>query len=140
MKTYSLDSKLLYVLYVVVMPVIFLVVGAFILWTSTHGTTDGHFPVWIGVIWLAMMAWGIYRTSSMPHTIQVTNTGTIRFVGIFRSFAVEPGEVTAIRGRGQMIEIRHAHGKIFILNQVTGLHEFLSDLQRVNPAVQIRGA
>jgi hypothetical protein len=77
----------------------------------------------------------------MPHTIETTGAGTIRFVGVFRTFAMESADVRSVRmyPAAGMIEVRYAGGRIYLLAKFTGFHQFLTELKQMNPSVSIRG-
>jgi len=75
----------------------------------------------------------------MPHTI-VTDDEHIKFVGTFRN-----NRPDSFRGRsvkafaGQFVYITHSGGKILLLAQFTGFHEFLTRLKQANSLVSMQG-
>jgi hypothetical protein len=77
-KLYELESKVVYWLFVVVMPVALVGFGA--VWMYLTFTQRG--PVWFGVLWLAFVLYGCYQSLSMPYRIEVTESGLIRFIGV----------------------------------------------------------
>ncbi len=38
-----------------------------------------------------------------------------------------------------MVQIRHTGGKLLLLSGFTGFHEFLTELRRANPNIEMRG-
>src|ERR1044071_6913809 len=80
MKTYTLESRLLYWLFVFGIPVIGAVTSGFFIWLAASRPMPTG-PTVFFIFWFIAMLWGGYRQATMPHTIQVTDTGTIRFVG-----------------------------------------------------------
>jgi hypothetical protein len=139
-KTYTVDSKALYWLFVVGLPCFLVAFGGLWLWTVEHDPRSGRGVVWFGVVWMIAVLWGCYRQTVMPHSVEMTDRGAIQFVGAFRSFSVEPADVISVRaGSGPLIEIRFRRGKTYLLRYVTGFHEFLSELKQANPNVTVRG-
>jgi hypothetical protein len=139
MKTYTLESRLMYWLFVLVIPVLGVVAGATWIWIAVSRSESTQMIVF-GILWFIAMLWGGYRQSTMPHTIQVTDTGTIRFVGILKTANVEPSDVISVKELGgTFVELKHVGGKIVLLHRFTGFHEFLTELKRVNPNVLMRG-
>ena len=84
MKTYSVDSKVFYWIFVVVIPVALVAFGTLWIWLVARDSSADRSIVWFGVLWLLAVLWGCYRQVTMPHSIEVTDAGTIRFVGTFR--------------------------------------------------------
>jgi len=109
-------SKALYWLFVVGLPCFLVAFGGLWLWTVEHDPRSGKGAIWFGVVWMIMVLWGCYRQAVMPHSVEMTDSGAIRFVGAFRSFSVEPVDVISVRGRsGPFIEIRFSRGKTYLL-------------------------
>ena len=136
MKTYTIQSKFRYWLFAMILPFSFVCFGVlFIYLTVTKGG-----PVWFVLIWLALMLIGFYRQVTMPHSIELTDTGFIRFVGAFRTSTIAPQDVILVSAAaGNFIVLKHMSGKIRFLQQFTGFHEFLTELKRMNESVEIRG-
>ena len=140
MKTYSVDSKVMYWLFVAVIPCLMVGFGSLWIWLTARDASQDRGVIWFGVLWMIAVLWGCYRQVTMPHSIEVTETGTIRFVGAFRTSNVEPSTVISIKSwAGPFVEVRHAGGKILLLRQFTGFYQFLSELREANPNVAVRG-
>ena len=112
---------------------------AFILFESA---TEGEPPaivaglvlVVFGVIWFAVL--------STPHTINVLQDQRIEFVSVVRKKTVLPSEIHSIRPSGSQLGwlcIRHANGKVSILQQFSGFHMFLTELESANSAIELVG-
>ena len=137
---YTLESKLQYWLFVFVMPFLAFTTAGGLIWIWASGSDVASAAAWsFFALWFSAILWNCYQQSTMPHTIEVTDTGTIRFVGTFRTSVIAPSDVISVRGSGLFVEVRHIGGKILFLQQFTGFHEFLTDLKRVNPNVTMRG-
>jgi len=99
-------------------------------------------PRFIGIVFLAILAWNGYWVFSIPHRILVSETGAMEFQSVLRRWVVTPVEIESIKPQTShvgFLTIRTARGKIRLLNQFDGFHEFLSNLKRMNPSVELRG-
>ncbi len=138
MKRYRVQSKMLYWVFVAVTPVFSVAVGGF--WISTAASQPQWVPlVWFGVVWLAAMLYGCYQMVTMPHTIEVAETGVIRFVGAFKTTVVAPSDIISVKASGAFVQLKHTKGKIFALHQFTGFHDFVTELKSRNERVRLRG-
>lgn len=110
----------------------------------------GIFPVFrtgapprlFGLIWLLMVAWNWYYVLSIPHSISVANTGEIAFQSLLGQKSMMSAEIESIVPQGShfgFLIVRTARGKIRLLNQFDGFHEFISRLKELNPSVGLRG-
>jgi hypothetical protein len=139
MRRYTVDSKFMYWLYVAVMPCLFLSVGVFLLVMALRSPASGP-PLWFIVLWLVAVLYSAYRTATMPHTIEVASDGLIKFIGPFRRTTVAPQDIVRIKAfSGQILEVKHTSGKFWMLQPITGLHEFLGGLKHANQNVMIKG-
>ena len=138
MRQYTVDSKFMYWLYVAIMPCLFLAVGTFFIYTAVRKPASGP-PIWFLALWLAAVLYGCYRAITMPHTVDVADDGLINFIGPFRRTTVAPQDIVRVKASGQLLEIKHTGGKIYMPQQITGLHDFLNDLKRANQNVTFKG-
>ncbi len=95
-----------------------------------------------GIVWLGIAAFIWYRVLTMPNRIQVFADGRIRFVSLLRRIEVWPRDVESITptsGQIGFFVLKHTAGKILLIGQFEGFHEFLSDLKAANPGVVLRG-
>ena len=129
----------MYWLFVLVIP--FLCVGTGAGWIYLAATRPKqNAPVWFGVAWLAAVLIACYQQTRMPHRIEVTDTGLINFVGMFTQTTIAPQDIISVKAvSGGFVQVKHRGGKIRMLHQFTRFHEFLNELKRVNPNVEIRG-
>jgi hypothetical protein len=96
----------------------------------------------IGIFWLGMLSWVWYWILSIPYKIQVHETTEIEFIGLIRRRRIKAMEIQSIKAeRSQFgfLVIRHTGGKIKILNQFDGFHEFIADVKGNNPLIELRG-
>jgi hypothetical protein len=139
MRQYKVDSKFMYWFYVVVMPCLFLPAGVFVIYLAATKPSSGG-PLWFWVVWVAFCLYSCHRLVRMAHTIEVADNGLIKFTGLFRRTTVAPQDIVRVKATsGQFLEVKHNGGKIWMLQQITGLHEFLSNLKLANQNVTFKG-
>jgi hypothetical protein len=137
-RTYKFETRTTYALFVMVVPWVVLAGGvAVIVMALSQGDNPGML-VFLG-LWWAPMLFGVYRQATMPHTIEVGDDGRIRFVGTFRTTTVPPSNVGSVRGRGSFVTVKHTGGTLLLLQGFAGFHEFLTELRRANPNIEMRG-
>src|SRR5262245_43177655 len=96
--TYTLESRIQYWLFVVGIPIFALATSFGIVWIRLHDSEGNTGIGWAAIaLWFGALAWGLYRQSVIPHTIELTNTGTIRFVGTFRTSEIPSSNVISVR-------------------------------------------
>ncbi len=112
---------------------------------AVNAFSDGKDP-WServgGLLFLAVVVWNASWVLSLPQRISVSETGQIEFRSPLRRRTVTSGEVVSIRpdgGQFGFLTVRTARGKIRLLNQFDGFHDFLTELKARNPAVELRG-
>ncbi len=99
-------------------------------------------PMVIGIFWLGMVSGVWCWILSIPYKIQVHETTEIEFISRMRRRRIKAMEIQSIkpeRSQFGFLVIRHTGGKIKILNQFDGFHEFIADVKRNNPSVELRG-
>jgi hypothetical protein len=138
-RQYKVDSKFMYWLYAAVMPCVFLVAGVFFIYLAATKPSSGG-PLWFWVVWFAYVLYSCHRAARTAHTIEVADNGLIRFTGLFRRTTVAPQDIVRVKAAsGLFLEVKHTGGKIWTLQQITGLHEFLSNLKLANQNVTFKG-
>jgi hypothetical protein len=143
MKTYNLYiQRSLKILIVVVLMVLLLV--ALLLFSGVLKDKHGQGPPWfMGVFFLVVAGFnGYYYVLRVPHRIDVTEDGHIEFISLVRRKRLTAREISSIApdaGQAGFFTIKTDQGKIRILNQFDGFHEFLLWLKTNNPSVELRG-
>ncbi|MGO9380060.1 MAG: hypothetical protein ACLPN1_14620 [Dissulfurispiraceae bacterium] len=141
-KSYSLYLSKFFIFFVCGILGMFVIMGiAFILGFAGHAKSDGPREI-IGIIWLAIGLGNGYWILSVPHRIEVSNSGKIEFISIMKRKRFRPIEILSIRpqsGHVGFFSIKTTRGKITILNQFDGFHEFITDLKAQNPTVELHG-
>jgi len=83
-----------------------------------------------------------YLFLRIPYEIQIRDDRIIEFRSVLRRTAITPEGILSIRAkRSQMgfADVRTSAGRIRLITQMDGFHEFLSRLKSLNPAVEIKG-
>ena len=104
--------------------------------------TKGGPPEIIGVFFLIMAAWFWYFISSLPYQIKVYGNVEIEFVSLLRRRRISPMDIVSIRPYGSQIGfllVKTNRGKIKLLNQFDGFHEFIANLKAANSSIELRG-
>ncbi len=94
---------------------------------------------WFAILWLLWIIYASYRFLTMPYRIDVLDEGQIRFIGL-HSTTVSPLNIVWIRGlRSGFVDLKYRGGKIRVSQGFTGFHEFITELKRANPNIEVRG-
>lgn len=100
-------------------------------------------PQWLfGVFWLAILCWLWYVILSIPHRIVIFDDDQIEFVSRVRRKRFLPLEIKSIKPETSQfgfLAVQTNRGKVRLLNQFDGFHEFLTSLKDKNPSVELRG-
>jgi hypothetical protein len=106
---------------------------------SSNG--DGP-PRVVGIFWLGIIGWYWYWVLSMPHTITVSESGNVEFISVIRTRRTTLREIESIKPYSSQfgfLIVKAGSGKIRLLNQFDGFHDFILRLKSANPAVELRG-
>ena len=120
---------------------LFTIIGLLLI-TGLFQSTKGDGPPRVfGIFWLGMIGWYWYWMLSMPHTIIVSESGHVEFIGVIRKRLTTLREIQSIKPDSQFgfLTIKTSSGKFRILNQFDEFHDFILRLKTANPAVEIRG-
>jgi hypothetical protein len=94
------------------------------------------------VLFVGMAAFWWIRGLRTTYVIHVSPAGVAEFVSRIRRVKISFRDIVSIRPQGSylgVLTLRHRNGSLRLLNQFTGFHVFLTDLQRANPNVELRG-
>jgi hypothetical protein len=95
--------------------------------------------IWFGVLWLVWIVYASSRFLTMPYRIEVMDEGQIRFIGL-RTTTISPQNIAWVHGlRRGFVDVKYPGGKIRVLQGFTGFHEFITELKRANPNIEVRG-
>jgi len=121
---------------------LFAVMGLLMLTGVFHSPHGNGPPRLIGLIWICIVIWYWYLVLTIPHTITVSESGLVEFKSFFRKQLTAMREINSIKpygGQFGFLQIKTSTGKIRIVNQFDGFHDFVSQLKAVNPSVELRG-
>ncbi len=98
-------------------------------------------PRVFGVFWLGMVSWYWYWVLSLPHTIIVSESGQVDFIGVIRKRQISLRNIVSIKPDSQFgfLVVKTTDGKFRILNQFDDFHDFIVKIKTANPAVELRG-
>ena len=99
-------------------------------------------PLAVKLFFPAILAFAWYRILVFPHRIVIHSDQRIEFVGILQRRTVQTSKILSVRShRSQFgfLVLQHTSGKIQILNQFTGFHKLLSELEAANPGIEFLG-
>jgi hypothetical protein len=102
----------------------------------------GEPPQFIGFFFLLGAAWSLYFVSSTPYKIKVYGNIEIEFISLIRKRRVSPVDIVSIKPYGSQfgfLLVKTNRGKIKLLNQYDGFHEFIANLKAANPSIELRG-
>jgi hypothetical protein len=143
MKTYHLYiQRTLKVMIVVIL--VFLVVISLLLFSGALKDKRGNGPPWfMGIFFLAVVGFnGYYWVLRIPHRIEVSANSDVEFISLVRRKRIAAREIRSIVPAGSQVGflvVRTDSGKVHILNQFDGFHDFLLWLKTNNPSVELRG-
>jgi hypothetical protein len=95
-----------------------------------------------GFLWLAVVGTFWYKVLTIPYQIDVVADGRATFVSLVRRVQVSPREIQSIKPQGNQLGffvLKHSGGRLRLIGQFDGFHEFLSALKAANPGIELRG-
>ena len=99
-------------------------------------------PVWAFVIWLCGALFVAYMWLRIPFEIKIDDANMIEFRSILRRATVSPHEIKSVRAKRYavgFVDIAHQGGRVHLLSQMDGFHDFIFTIKSLNPAIEIEG-
>ena len=100
-------------------------------------------PVWLPsfyISWMGFLVWGWYYYLTVPFEITIRDTSLIEFRSVLKRTIVSAKEIESIRAWGAgMLRIKYKGGKLRLFYQMDGLHDFISTVKSLNPAIDLKG-
>ncbi len=117
------------------------IIGLLFVFGVFQSPKDDGPPRAVGIFWLGIAGWYVYWVLSTFHTIVVSESGNIEFVGVLRKRQASFREIQSIKTDSQLgfLMVRTSTRKFRILNQFDEFHDFLARLKTANPNVELRG-
>jgi hypothetical protein len=103
--------------------------------------SDGP-PVWGCAIWLAGALFVAYMWLRIPFEIKTHDDTSIEFRSVFRRTIISPIEIKSVCAKPYalgFVDVVHQNGRVHLLSQMDGFHDFITTLKSLNPAVKIKG-
>ena len=143
MKLYKLYlAKPLLVFYLLILAAwVFAAVIGIILRAMGKFGSDGP-PVWGFVIWCCIALFVAYMWLRTPFEIKIHDDTMIEFRSILRRTIISPVEIKSVRAKRYalgFVDVVHQKGRVHLLSQMDGFHDFISTIKSLNPAVKIEG-
>ncbi len=121
---------------------VFTIVGLlFITGIFQSSNGDGP-PRAVGIFWLGIVGWYWYWVLSIPHTIGVSESGNVEFISVIGTRRTTLRDIKSIKPYSSQfgfLIVKTVSGKIRLLNQFDGFHDFILRLKTANPTVELRG-
>jgi hypothetical protein len=120
---------------------LFTIIGLLMLSGLLQSAKGDGPPRVVGIFWLGIVSWYWYWVLSMPHTIVVSESGKVEFIGIIRKRMTALREIQSIKPDSQFgfLMVKTSGGKFRLLNQFDEFHDFIQRLKTANSAVELRG-
>ena len=141
-KTYRLYLPLSVKGVIFAMPIFLMVLGLLLFLDILPFRGSPQPPKAIGIIWLALIAWLWYSILSIPHRIEISESGEVEFRSLLRRRRMTSLEIVSIKPEASsfgFLVVRGSRRKIRLLNQFDGFHDFLINLKASNPTIVLRG-
>jgi hypothetical protein len=143
MKTYKLYlAKPLLVFYLVMFTaLVFVGVIGIIFGAVAKLGSDGP-PVWVSVIWCCIALFVAYMWLRIPFEIKIHDDTMVEFRSVLRRTMISPVEIKSVRAKRYsvgFVDVVHQKGKVHLLSQMDGFHDFITTIKSLNPAVKVEG-
>ena len=114
-------------------------------WVMLRGAGSDQ-PTWyrilFGAAWLAIAMYVGYRQATSASEIIVHENDEVEFVSLLKRVRMPALTIESIRasaGRYDQLVVRHHDGSIHLAGAFNEFHQFLTELKRVNPGVELVG-
>lgn len=141
-KIYPLYISWFLKILMVLILILFTGVGVFLLWYTSVHTGENVPPPLLAVAWLTATLLPWIWMLTIPYRIRVDDLGVIELKSIVRTRTVNPADIISIQPDASQLGflvLKHRGGKIRLVHQFDGFHEFLNHLKSVNPSITLRG-
>jgi hypothetical protein len=104
--------------------------------------SKGAPPPLVGVLLLAILGLYLGLILCLPYRITLAEDGTVEFISVLRRRTFRAEEIKSIKPAGSQfgfLLVRTDRGKIRLLAQFDGFHDFLTRLEALRPGVELRG-
>ncbi len=126
----------------VVILVAFIGIGVAIGIASQFSPSPKAPPPFVGLIFLLVIGINVFYFLSIPHRITLASDGNVEFISLLRRRTVRVQEIRSIKPAGAhlgFLVVSTDRGKIRLLAQFDGFHDFLTRLEALHPGVELRG-
>jgi hypothetical protein len=112
---------------------------------SLQGTEEGGawpFGTAFLVIFLILIGATAVKKLRAPSSITLHEDGTVEFSALLSRVTIRAQDIESIKPSGSELGyliVQHSHGKVWLLNQFNQFHEFVLEIKRLNPSIELRG-
>jgi hypothetical protein len=78
----------------------------------------------------------------MPFEIKIHDDNMIEFRSVLRTTTISPVDIKPVRAKPcalGFVDVVHQKGRVHLLSQMDGFHDFISTIKSLNPTVKIAG-
>ena len=122
---------------------IFLTVVGF--WSGTKLNEAPQWVSWAYAFWMFCLLWVWLQHLLIPFEIRIRQDGSILFRSVFKMTVIPATDVVSIRAwgnilGGSILRIKHRRGSLKIMYHMAGLADFVGNVRRLNPVVDVKGS
>jgi hypothetical protein len=99
-------------------------------------------PAWGFVIWFCGALFVAYMWLRIPFEIEIHDGNMVEFHSVVRRTIMSPLEIKPIRAKPYalgFVDVVHQGGRVHLLSQMDGFHDFISTIKLLNPTVKVEG-
>jgi hypothetical protein len=116
--------------------------GIRMLWTGAGANQPLWYRIPFWAAWFSILSFIAYRQATSAREIVVHENDEIEFVSMLGRVRVPAQTIQSIRatgGRYNDFIVRHQSGTLHLAGSFNEFHRFLSELEHVNPGVEVSG-
>jgi hypothetical protein len=97
-------------------------------------------PLFVVVIWCAILAWNWFVVLGIPYRIEFNGPDDISFIALRKTVRTSAQSTQSVKNtNGGMYLLRYDGGKIHLFQQFTGFYKLLTAIEAANPRFETRG-
>jgi hypothetical protein len=112
------------------------------LWADAEANRIGWYQSLFWPAWFCILAFAAYRQATAAREIVVHERDEIEFIAFLTRVRISARNIRSVRlrpGRYTDVVVEHADGRVYLAGSFTRFHQFLTELEQVNPSVDVSG-